>query len=100
ERVGADEVEFEFVCERVDHLTEAARDDAATEAEPTQRPDRGAGTGSELELLGDLVDDGRRQTREGRDALFEGLREIDLTAHRSLGDLADLVLDTGVRGEH
>ncbi len=100
ERVGADEVELEFVCERVDDLTEAARDDAAAEAEPAQRPDRGAGTGSEFELLGNFVDDAGRQTREGRDALFEGLREVDLTAHRSLGDLADLVVDTGVRGEH
>ncbi len=41
-----------------------------------------------------------RESLEGRDPAVQRLREVDLAAHRGLGDLADLGLAPGVRREH
>ena len=50
--------------------------------------------------VGDLVDHRGVETCEGGHALTQRFGEVDLAAHRGLGDCADLVLHAGVRGEH
>ena len=48
----------------------------------------------------DLVERGLRDALEQRDALAQGLLEVELAAHRRLGHAGDLDLLAGVGGEH
>ena len=48
----------------------------------------------------DLVEGGLRDALEQRDALAQGRLEVELAAHRRLGDAGDLDLLAGVGGEH
>ena len=47
-----------------------------------------------------LVERRGRHARQQRDALTQGLLEVELPAHGRLGDPGDLCLLAGVRGDH
>ena len=58
------------------------------------RPGEGARAGIELDAaLQHVVDDADRQAREQRDALAQRRLEVDLAAHRPLGDRGDVVAE-------
>src|SRR5690606_16805707 len=85
--------------ERLDDLREAARDEPER---PPARLELGhelACTGGELDLGADLVEHRDREPCEGRDALVERGREVDLAAHRALGDLRDALTGSCPLGE-
>ena len=79
---------------------EAAGNHTAVKTQAPQRPQRGPGAGHQLQLVGDLVDHGGGQARQGGHPLFERLREVQLAPHGGLGDGGDLALGTRARGQH
>src|SRR5690606_21550236 len=85
--------------ERLDDLREAARDEPERPPARLKLGHELACTGGELDLGADLVEHRDREPCEGCDALVERGREVDLAAHRALGDLRDALSGSGTLGE-
>ena len=99
ELVGAGVVDAEVVREPVGDLAEATRDEREAVAEPAQRAHQRAGSRGQDQLVVHLVEGGARDAGEQGDALPQGRLEVELAAHRALGDPGDLALMPAVGGE-
>src|SRR5699024_3863056 len=84
----------------IQDLDESTGNHGGLVTEALEGADGGPGPRSQDDVAGHLVDDGGVQTGEGLDPLSQGLLEVELTAHGTLGDLRDLGLLTGVSCEH
>ena len=93
-------VDAELAGELADDLDEPAGDHGDHEAEPLEGADQGPGAGGEPNLGADLVEDASAgRPGEDGDALAQRLGEVELPAHRALGDRGDLCLAAGVGRE-
>ena len=76
------------------------------ETTPQRKPSRRSvrsvvrAPGHQFQLVGDLVDDRGGQARQGGHPPLERLREIQLPAHRGLGDRRDRSLGARAGGQH
>ena len=100
ELVGGGEVDAEVGGDPVGDLREAAGDDGEPVAEPLQRADEGAGTRGEGQRAytrssAPASRPASSATRSRSDCL-----EVQLAAHRGLGDALHLLQAAGVRREH
>ena len=100
EVVGGRVVDAEVGGDPVRDLGEAAGDHREPVAEALERADQGAGAGREHHLVVHLLQGTGVEPREQRDPLPQALLEVQVAAHRRLGDPRDLGLAAGVRREH
>ncbi|SKW79918.1 Uncharacterised protein [Mycobacteroides abscessus subsp. abscessus] len=70
QNVGRHEIQGQLVGQGVDHLTESTRNHAARVPQPTQGPDGGAGTWSEYQFIGDILEHRLGQTGQRGHALM------------------------------
>ena len=73
---------------------------AAVKAQAAQRADAWSAPRGQLDLVGDLVEHLGGQARQRGHPLVQRLGEVQLAAHRGLGDLGDRGLGAGPGGEH
>ena len=92
-------VHAELLGDRLDDLDEAAGDDTHGEAEALEGAHQRAGAGGEAHGIPHLVEHRRRQARQRRHPGVQALREVELAAHRRLGDRGHLGCPASVLGQ-
>ena len=95
ERVGVQMIDAEPLLQHAAEEREAAGQDRGLVAEPPQRADQPLGAVGQRNAVDDLLQRDSRAALQQRDAAAERLLEIQLAAHRALGDRPHLVADAG-----
>ena len=97
--VGEHVVDTQLGLQLLGEVGEAARQDRGLVTQALEFGEQGFGTFSQAQRSADGIQHAYVQALEQRQALLEAGTEIQLTGHRPLGNLADLLAHTGRLGQ-